>query len=70
MKVHVRDPRIAPNVVAYIERMGFSARATGDQTVEVLTLDDTPDKQARRELALYLGFWRAVEERDDVMLLS
>jgi hypothetical protein len=67
--VHVRDPRIAPDLVAYIERMGFSARAIGHHTVEAFPHEDVPAEQARLELDLYISLWRALEERHDVTLL-
>ena len=70
MKVDVRDSRIAPNVAAYIERMGFSARLVDAHTIEVVSLDDVPPEQARLELDLYLALWRAVEERHDVTLVA
>lgn len=69
MRVSVRDHRIAPDVVAYIERMGFSADAVSEDTIEVSLHEDVPGEQARLELDLYLALWRAVEERHDVTLL-
>ena len=69
MIVRVRDRRIAPDLVAYIERMGFSARVIDSHTVEVFPCDDVPAEQARLELDLYISLWRALEERHDVTLL-
>jgi hypothetical protein len=69
MKVSVRDPGIAADVLAYICRMGFSARLTADDTIHVSAPDGIPVYAARLELDLYLALWRVVEERDDVALL-
>lgn len=67
--MRVRDRRIAPDVVAYIERMGFSAHVIDHHTVEVFPREDVPDEQARLELDLYIALWCALEERHDVTLL-
>ncbi|MBA2537233.1 MAG: hypothetical protein H0V20_07365 [Actinobacteria bacterium] len=64
------DPRIATDVVAYIERMGFSTRLLDDQTIEVAPRDVVSVEQARLELDLYLALWRTLEERHDVSLLA
>lgn len=69
MRVSARDPRVAADVVAYIGRMGFSAHAVSDDTIEVSPPNGVPEYAARLELDLYLALWRAVEERHDVALL-
>jgi hypothetical protein len=69
MRVSVRDPRIAADVVAYIGAMGFSACSVDEDMIAVSPREDVSDQQARRELDLYLALWRVVEERDDVALL-
>jgi hypothetical protein len=69
MRVSMRDPRIAADVVAYIERMGFSAHAVGDDAIEVAAPEGVPEYVARVELDLYLALWRALEERHDIALI-
>ena len=53
----------------YIERMGFHARRTGHNTIEVTPRSDVPDNEARIELDLYLCLWRALDESRDVTLV-
>ena len=70
MQVHVRDGRTVRQVVGYIERMGFHARRTGRNTIEVTPRSDVPDNEARIELDLFLTLWRALDENRDVTLVA
>ena len=69
MKVEIRDPSIAPDVVGYIERMGFVAFPLSSDTIEVFPGEPVPELAARLELDLYLCLWRVLNERQDVTLL-
>lgn len=68
VKVEIRDPSIAPELVGYIERMGFVAFPLSSDTIEVFPGEPMPELAARLELDLYLCLWRVINERHDVTL--
>jgi hypothetical protein len=69
VRVQSRDPQLTHDVVLFIARMGFAARALADQEIEVDVPNDVPEHSARLELDLYLSLWRVITERYSVELL-
>lgn len=69
VRVQSRDPQLTHDVVLFIERMGFAARALADREIEVDVPNDVPEHSARLELDLYLSLWRVITERYSVELL-
>jgi hypothetical protein len=60
MRVTLDDPALVPDLLSFLERMGYACRRVGHQAVEVPLPDDRPSDAAALELDLYLATWRAL----------
>jgi hypothetical protein len=69
MRVRVSDPRIAPEIALFVQRMGFVTSPQDGNTICV-SHPDAPDDVARLELDLYLALWKAINDEYRVVLTA
>lgn len=66
MNLHLTDPELMPDLLAFLRRVHCVASQTGPETVEVSLPEALDDEQARMEIDLYLWAWRLINPGADV----
>jgi hypothetical protein len=70
MQVYIRDPSFLPNLQEFLKRAGCVAEQSRSNELEVHVPSAPSERQARREVNVYLATWQSLNPGVDAYIVE